>query len=223
MRINIASNEVVHFIGIGGIGMSGLAQIMNNMGFNIQGSDLNRNKNTDRLIKSGIKVYFGHHHKNLNRAAMIVISSAIKGKNKELIAARNKKLSIFKRGEMLANIVSLKKNIIIAGSHGKTTTTSLVANILEKAGFDPTVINGGIINSLGNTAQLGKGDWAVIESDESDGSFLKLPVTYSIVTNVDKEHIDFYGSFEKLKKSFCTLLIKRLHLENQLFESIIII
>jgi len=208
MKINIASNEVVHFIGIGGIGMSGLAQIMNNMGFNIQGSDLNRNKNTDRLIKSGIKVYFGHHHKNLNRAAMIVISSAIKGKNKELIAARNKKLSIFKRGEMLANIVSLKKNIIIAGSHGKTTTTSLVANILEKAGFDPTVINGGIINSLGNTAQLGKGDWAVIESDESDGSFLKLPVTYSIVTNVDKEHIDFYGSFEKLKKSFCTFIDK---------------
>ena len=208
MKINIASNEVVHFIGIGGIGMSGLAQIMNNMGFNIQGSDLNRNKNTDRLIKSGIKVYFGHHQKNLNKATMIVISSAIKKHNSELIAARHKKLSVFNRGEMLANIVALKKNIVITGSHGKTTTTSLVANILEDAGLDPTIINGGVINSLKNNAQLGKGEWAVIESDESDGSFLKLPVTYSIVTNVDKEHLDFYGSFDKLKKSFCTFIEK---------------
>jgi len=208
MKINIGSNEVVHFIGVGGIGMSGLAQIMNNMGFNIQGSDLNRNKNTDRLIKSGIKVYFGHHKKNLNKATMIVISSAIKKNNSELIAAKHKKLSIFNRGEMLANIVALKKNIIITGSHGKTTTTSLVANILEDAGLDPTIINGGVINSLKNNAQLGKGEWAVIESDESDGSFLKLPVTYSIVTNVDKEHLDFYGSFEKLKKSFCAFIEK---------------
>ena len=208
MKINIGSNEVVHFIGIGGIGMSGLAQIMNNMGFNIQGSDLNRNKNTDRLIKSGIKVYFGHHQKNLNKATMIVISSAIKKHNRELIAARHKKLCVFNRGEMLANIVALKKNIVITGSHGKTTTTSLVANILEDAGLDPTIINGGVINSLKNNAQLGKGEWAVIESDESDGSFLKLPVTYSIVTNVDKEHLDFYGSFDKLKKSFCTFIEK---------------
>ena len=208
MKINIASNEVVHFIGIGGIGMSGLAQIMNNMGFNIQGSDLNRNKNTDRLIKSGMKVYFGHHQKNLNKATMIVISSAIKKDNGELIAARHKKLPVFKRGEMLANIVAVKKNIVIAGSHGKTTTTSLVANILEEARLDPTIINGGVINSLKNNAQLGKSEWAVIESDESDGSFLKLPITYSIVTNVDKEHLDFYGSFEKLKKSFCTFIEK---------------
>ena len=208
MKINIGSNEVVHFIGIGGIGMSGLAQIMNNMGFNIQGSDLNRNKNTDRLIKLGIKIYFEHHKKNLNKATMIVISSAIKKYNSELIAARHKKLSIFNRGEMLASIVALKKNIVITGSHGKTTTTSLVANILEDAGLDPTIINGGVINSLKNNAQLGKGEWAVIESDESDGSFLKLPVTYSIVTNVDKEHLDFYGSFEKLKKSFCAFIEK---------------
>ncbi len=181
---------------------------MNNIGFNIQGSDLNRNKNTDRLIKLGIKVYFGHHQKNLNKATMIVISSAIKKHNSELIAARHKKLSVFNRGEMLANIVALKKNIVITGSHGKTTTTSLVANILEDAGLDPTIINGGVINSLKNNAQLGKGEWAVIESDESDGSFLKLPVTYSIVTNVDKEHLDFYGSFDKLKKSFCTFIEK---------------
>jgi len=208
MKIGIASNEVVHFIGIGGIGMSGLAQIMNNMGFTIQGSDLNRNKNTDRLIKKGIKVYFGHNQKNLNKTTMIVISSAIKKNNKELIAAKYKKLPVFKRGEMLANIVALKKNIVIAGSHGKTTTTSLVANILVEAGLDPTVINGGVINSLKNNAQLGKSEWAVIESDESDGSFLKLPITYSIVTNLDKEHLDYYGSFEKLKKSFCTFIEK---------------
>ena len=208
MKINIASNEVIHFIGIGGIGMSGLAQIMKNMGFAIQGSDLSRNKNTERLTKSGIKVYFGHHHKNLKKATMIVISSAVKQNNKELKIARNKKLPVFKRGEMLANIVSLKKNIVITGSHGKTTTTSLIANILVEAGLDPTVINGGIINSLKNTAQLGKGDWAVIESDESDGSFLKLPITYSIVTNVDKEHINYYGSFNNLKKSFCAFIDK---------------
>jgi len=208
MKINIASNEVIHFIGIGGIGMSGLAQIMNNMGFTIQGSDLNRNKNTERLIKSGMKVYFGHHQKNLKKATMIVISSAIKKNNKELKSAKLKKLPVFQRGEMLANIVALKKNIVVAGSHGKTTTTSLVANILVEAGLDPTVINGGVINSLKNNAQLGKGEWAVIESDESDGSFLKLPITYSIVTNIDKEHLDYYGSFERLKKSFRSFIDK---------------
>ena len=202
MKINLASNEVIHFIGIGGIGMSGLAQIMKNMGFKIQGSDLYRNKNTDRLIKLGIKVFYGHRKKNLKKATIVVISSAIKNNNNELKEARRKKISVFKRGDMLANIVSLKKNIIITGSHGKTTTTSLVANILVEAGLDPTVINGGVINSFKNNAQLGKGEWAVIESDESDGSFLKLPVTYSIVTNIDREHLDYYGNFEKLKKSF---------------------
>ena len=208
MKINIASNEVIHFIGIGGIGMSGLAQIMNNLGFTIQGSDLSQNKNTERLTKLGIKIFIGHHQKNLKKATMVVISSAVKKNNKELMIARVKKLPVFKRGEMLANIVALKKNIVIAGSHGKTTTTSLVANILLEAGLDPTVINGGVINSLKNNAQLGKGEWAVIESDESDGSFLKLPITYSIVTNVDKEHLDFYGSFERLKKNFCTFIEK---------------
>ena len=208
MKINIASNEVIHFIGIGGIGMSGLAQIMSNMGFTIQGSDLNPNKNTERLIKSKIKVHFGHNKKNLKKVTMVVTSSAIKKNNKELVAAEKKKLPVFKRGEMLANIVALKKNIVIAGAHGKTTTTSLVANILVHAGLDPTVINGGIINSLKNTAKLGKGEWAVIESDESDGSFLKLPITYSILTNLDREHLDFYGSFKNLKKSFCKFIEK---------------
>ena len=208
MKINIANKEVIHFIGIGGIGMSGLAQIMKNMGFSIQGSDLNRNKNTERLIKTGIKVFFKHEKKNLKKSTMIVISSAIKKNNLELKAAKLKNLPIFKRGDMLANIVALKKNIIITGSHGKTTTTSLVANILLEAGLDPTIINGGVINSFGNNAQLGKSEWAVIESDESDGSFLKLPITYSIVTNVDKEHLDYYGNFENLKKSFSKFIEK---------------
>jgi len=208
MKINIGKNEVIHLIGIGGIGMSGLAQIMKNMGFTIQGSDLSRNKNTERLIKSGVKVFFNHDKKNLKKATMIVTSSAIKKNNLELRAAYRKNLPIFKRGDMLANIVALKKNIIISGSHGKTTTTSLVANILLEAGLDPTIINGGIINSFGNNAQLGKSEWAVIESDESDGSFLKLPITYSIVTNIDKEHLDHYGSFENLKKSFTKFIEK---------------
>ena len=208
MKIDLASNEVIHFIGIGGIGMSGLAQIMSNMGFKIQGSDLNHNKNTERLIKSGIKVFFGHNQKNLKKATLIVISSAIKNNNKELKFAKSNKLPLFKRGDMLANIVALKKNIVVTGSHGKTTTTSLIANILVKGGLDPTVINGGVINSLKNNAQLGKGEWAVIEADESDGSFLKLPITYSIVTNVDEEHLDYYGNFEKLKKCFCDFIDK---------------
>ena len=208
IKINVASNEIIHFIGIGGIGMSGLAQIMKNMGFIIQGSDLNRNKNTERLNKSRIKVFFGHQHKNLKKATMVVISSAIKKNNKELKLAKSKKLPIFTRGDMLANIVALKKNIVITGSHGKTTTTSLIANILVESGLDPTVINGGVINSIKNTAKLGKGEWAVIEADESDGSFLKLPITYSIVTNVDKEHLDYYGNFNNLKKSFLKFIEK---------------
>ena len=208
MKINIATKEIIHFIGIGGIGMSGLGQIMKNMGFKIQGSDLSRNKNTERLVKLGIKVTVGHDKKNLKKATMIVVSSAIRNNNNELIEAKKRKLPIFKRGEMLANIVALKKNIVITGSHGKTTTTSLLANILVEAGLDPTVINGGVINSLKNNAQLGKGEWSVIESDESDGSFLKLPVTYSIVTNLDKEHVDFYGNFNNLKKSFRVFIEK---------------
>ena len=208
MKINIASTELIHFIGIGGIGMSGLAQIMRNLGFKVQGSDLNQNKNTERLSKLGIKVYFGHHQQNIKKATIVVVSSAIKKNNKELKFVKRRKVPIFKRGDMLANIVALKKNIVVTGSHGKTTTTSLVANILLEENLDPTVINGGIINSLKNTAQLGKGEWAVIESDESDGSFLKLPITYSIITNVDKEHLDFYGSFEKLKKSFLSFIEK---------------
>ena len=208
MKINIGSKEIIHFIGIGGIGMSGLAQIMRNMGFVIQGSDLNHNKNIDRLTRAGIKVYFEHNKKNIKKATMVVISSAIKKNNPEIIESKDKKIPIFDRGQMLANIIALKKNIIITGSHGKTTTTSLVANILLQAGLDPTVINGGVINSLKNNAQLGKGEWAVIEADESDGSFLKLPITYSVITNIDKEHIDYYKNFNNLKKSFLDFIEK---------------
>ncbi len=208
MKISIASKEIIHFIGIGGIGMSGLAQIMHNMGFVIQGSDLSINKNIERISKIGIKVYKGHSKKNLNKATLVVISSAIKNNNTELKLAKKKNLPIIKRGKMLANIVALKKNIVVTGSHGKTTTTSLVANILVESGLDPTVINGGVINSIKNTAKLGKGEWAVIEADESDGSFLQLPITYSIITNIDKEHLDFYKSFEKLKKSFSKFIEK---------------
>tara|TARA_B100001123_G_C15341850_1_gene1035326 strand:- start:4428 stop:5825 length:1398 start_codon:yes stop_codon:yes gene_type:complete len=208
MKINIANKEVIHFIGIGGIGMSGLAQIMANMGFQVQGSDLSNNKNIDRLVKAGIKIYIGHNPQNIKKATIIVVSSAIRKNNKELIASKIGKLPVFKRGEMLANIVALKKNIVVAGAHGKTTTTSLTANILAGAGLDPTVINGGVINSIKNTAHLGKSEWAVIESDESDGSFLKLPVTYSIVTNIDREHLDFYKNFKKLKNSFRSFIEK---------------
>ena len=208
MKVNIASEEVIHFIGIGGIGMSGLAQIMSNMGFKIQGSDLSNNKNIERLKKIGIKIFIGHSKKNINKATMVVTSSAITKKNIELITSKKKKLPVFKRGEMLANVVSLKKNIIIAGSHGKTTTASLISKILVESGLDPTVINGGVINFLKSTAKLGKSDWAVIESDESDGSFLNLPITYSVVTNVDHEHMNYYKNFRNLKKKFQTFIEK---------------
>jgi len=202
MNIKIASNEVIHFIGIGGIGMSGLALIMNNMGFTIQGSDLNANQNTERLKKLKLKIFIGHKYENIKNSTLVVISSAIKKKNPELKYAKRNKLPIYKRGDMLANIVSLKKNIVVTGSHGKTTTTSLISSVLHNSKLDATVINGGIINQIKNSARLGKSEWSVLESDESDGSFLKIPVTYSVVTNIDKEHLDFYKSFDNLKKSF---------------------
>ena len=202
MQANIATKEVIHFVGIGGIGMSGLAQIMYNMGFTIQGSDIAQSQNIDRLKKSGIRIFIRHKKKNIKNATMLVISSAIKKNNEEYLAARKKKLPIYKRGEMLANIVSLKKNIVVTGSHGKTTTTSLISNILFAAKLDPTIINGGIIKFLKNSAKLGKSEWSILESDESDGSFLKLPVTYSVVTNIDKEHLDYYKQLNVLQKSF---------------------
>jgi len=207
-KIKLGKQEVVHFIGIGGIGMSGLAQIMKTMGFKIQGSDINKNKNTDNCKKLGIKILIGHNKKNINKVTIVVKSSAIKPNNVELVESKKKNMPIYDRIEMLANIIDLKKKIIITGSHGKTTTTSLVAKIISAAKLDPTIINGGVINSLKNNAKLGQGEWAVVEADESDGSFLKVPINYSIVTNVDKEHLDYYKNFNKLIEAFTTFIEK---------------
>ena len=203
MKINLAKTEIIHFVGIGGIGMSGLALIMRGLGFNVQGSDLNSNKNIERLIQNSIKVFIGHKKKNISNSTILVISSAIDKNNIELIVGKRKKLPIYLRGDMLAHIVSLiKQNIVVCGSHGKTTTTSLISGIFSKAKLDPTVINGGVIKSIKNSAKLGKSNWCLIESDESDGSFLKVSPTYSIVTNIDKEHMDHYKNLNSLKKSF---------------------
>jgi len=204
----IGKQEIIHFIGIGGIGMSGLAQIMKTMGFNVQGSDLNENKNTDNCKKLGIKILKGHSKKNILYATIVVKSSAIKKNNIELLYSKKKKIPSYDRIEMLANIIDLKKNIIVTGSHGKTTTTSLVAKIITTARLDPTIINGGVINSLKNNAKLGKGEWAIVEADESDGSFLKVPINYSIVTNIDKEHLDFYKNLNNLIKAFIKFIEK---------------
>ena len=208
MKIELAKTEVIHFVGIGGIGMSGLALIMGGMGFNIQGSDILNNKNIDRLKKKKIKILIKHKKKNIEKATILVISSAIKKNNPELIEAKRKDLPIYKRGEMLAHIVSLTKNIVVTGSHGKTTTTSLLAAIFSKTKLDPTIINGGVLNSLNNSAKLGKSDWCVLEADESDGSFIYVPATYSIVTNIDREHIDFYKSMNHLKNLFIKFINK---------------
>ena len=207
-RSKIGPRERIHFVGIGGIGMSGLAQVMKDMGFNVQGSDVANNKNVDRCKKIGIKVFTKQRKENIKNSTIIVRSSAIKDNNPEIKSAKNKKLTILKRAEMLANVVSLKKNIVITGSHGKTTSTSLISKILYEAKLDPTIVNGGVINSINNNARFGKGDWAVLEADESDGSFLNLPINYSVLTNIDKEHIDFYKNFKNLKKSFLKFINK---------------
>ena len=208
MKIELAKTEVIHFVGIGGIGMSGLSLIMKGKGFKVQGSDLSLNKNIERLKKEKIKIFIGQKKQNLKNATIVVISSAIKKNNPEIIEAKRKKLPIIKRGKMLAHIVSLMKNIVIVGSHGKTTTTSLVASIFQNSKLDPTIINGGVINSIKNTAKLGKSDWSILEADESDGSFVHIPPTYSIITNIDREHMDFYKSIEDLKKYFMQFIEK---------------
>jgi len=208
IKINLGQKDLIHFVGIGGIGMSGLAQIMKNMGFRIQGSDQNKNKNTISCSKSGIKIFLGHSSNSIKNANILVKSSAIKDSNSEIKYAKKNKIPIYSRAEVLADVVSLKKNIIITGSHGKTTTTSLVAKILSDQKLDPTIINGGVINSLKSNAKLGKGDWAILEADESDGSFLKLPINYSIVTNIDYEHLDFYKNYKNLENSFIAFINK---------------
>lgn len=191
-----------HFVGIGGIGMSGIAEVMNTLGYEVQGSDVADNYNVARLRKLGVQVHIGHRPENLGDAQVVVISSAVKPENPEVLEARARLLPIVRRAEMLAELMRFKSCIAVGGTHGKTTTTSLVAGLLDAAAYDPTVINGGIINAYGTNARLGKGDWMVVESDESDGTFVKLPADIVIVTNIDPEHLDHYGSFEAAKAAY---------------------
>jgi UDP-N-acetylmuramate--alanine ligase len=192
----------IHFVGIGGIGMSGIAEVLANLGYAVRGSDVAESANVARLRKMGIAVAIGHEAKNVEGAAVVVVSSAIKRDNPELAAARTARLPVVRRAEMLAELMRLKTCIAIAGTHGKTTTTSLVAALLDAAHFDPTVINGGIINAYGTNARIGAGDWMVVEADESDGTFLKLPADVAIVTNVDPEHLDHFQTFEAVQTAF---------------------
>jgi UDP-N-acetylmuramate--alanine ligase len=192
----------IHFVGIGGIGMSGIAEVLHNLGFKVQGSDLSVNYNTERLGKMGIKVVQGQKPENIEGASVVVISSAVKPSNPEVVAAREAHIPVVRRSEMLAELMRLKIAIAIAGTHGKTTTTTMMATLLNEAKFDPTVINGGIINFLGSNAHLGQGEWMVVEADESDGTFNKIPATVAVVTNIEPEHLDFYGSFDKAREAF---------------------
>jgi len=193
---------IIHFVGIGGIGMSGIAEVMHNLGYQVQGSDLSANYNVKRLRDLGIKVFEGHREDNVAAAEVLVVSTAVKSDNPEVKAARARLIPVVRRAEMLGELMRLKWAIAIAGTHGKTTTTSLVAALLEAAGMDPTVINGGIINAYGTNARLGAGEWMVVEADESDGTFLKLPATIAVVTNIDPEHLDHYGTFDKVRDGF---------------------
>jgi UDP-N-acetylmuramate--alanine ligase len=192
----------VHFIGIGGIGMSGIAEVMVNLGYTVQGSDQSENANVKRLRDKGVIVAIGHDAKNLGAAQVVVVSSAIKQDNPELLAARAYRLPVVRRAEMLAELMRLKNCVAIAGTHGKTTTTSMIAALLDAGGFDPTVINGGIINAYGTNARLGAGEWMVVEADESDGTFLKLPADIAVVTNIDPEHLDHFKTFEAVQDAF---------------------
>jgi len=192
----------IHFIGIGGIGMSGIAEVMHNLGYKVQGSDVAEGYVVEGLRERGIPVAIGHKAENLGDAAVVVTSTAIKRGNPEVELALEKRIPVVRRAEMLAELMRLKSTVAVAGTHGKTTTTSMVAALLDAGGVDPTVINGGIINSYGSNARLGASDWMVVEADESDGSFLRLDGTYAIVTNIDPEHLDHYGSFEKVKDAF---------------------
>ena len=192
----------VHIVGIGGIGMSGIAEVMHVMGYEVQGSDLEDNANTNRLRDMGMKVVVGHAAENIEGAGVVTISSAVAADNPEVMAARENHIPVVRRAEMLAELMRLKPCITIAGTHGKTTTTSLTAAMLDAAGLDPTVINGGIINAYGTNARLGQGKWMVVEADESDGTFVRLPATIGIVTNIDPEHLDHYGDFDRLRAAF---------------------
>lgn len=192
----------IHFIGIGGIGMSGIAEVLSNLGYKVQGSDINENSNTKRLVEKGARIYIGHKAENLGDAEVIVVSSAVKRDNPELMAARENHLPVVRRAEMLAELMRLRSCVAIGGTHGKTTTTSLVAALLDAGGFDPTFINGGIVNAYGTNARLGAGKWMVVEADESDGTFVKLPADIVVVTNIDPEHLDHYGDFDLAKLAY---------------------
>ena len=192
----------IHFIGIGGIGMSGIAEVLMNLGYRVQGSDAKASKITDRLVGLGAGFFEGQRAQNLGDAAVVVISSAIKKGNPELEEARHRGLPVVRRAEMLAELMRLRSNIAVAGTHGKTTTTTMVATLLDKGGFDPTVINGGIIHAYGSNARAGAGEWMVVEADESDGSFNRLPATIAIVTNIDPEHMEHWGTIGNLRKGF---------------------
>lgn len=196
----------LHFVGIGGIGMSGIAEVMHNLNYEVQGSDASESPNVARLRQLGINVSIGQNEDNLEGVSVVVISSAIKSDNPELMAARERHLPIVRRAEMLAELMRLKWCVSIGGTHGKTTTTSIIATLFETAGLDPTVINGGIINAYGTNARLGEGDWMVVEADESDGTFVKLPSTIAVVTNMDPEHLDHYGDFDALRDAFRTFI-----------------
>jgi len=192
----------VHFIGIGGIGMSGIAEIMLRIGYTVQGSDAKASANTERLEKLGAKIFIGHDAAHIDGASAVVYSTAVKADNAEMVGARERRLPLVRRAEMLAELMRLQFSVAVGGTHGKTTTTSMVACILDAGGLDPTVVNGGIINAYGTNAKVGTGDWIVVEADESDGSFLKLRSTVAVVTNIDPEHLDHYGDFEAVKKAF---------------------
>ena len=192
----------IHFVGIGGIGMSGIAEVLMTLGYQVQGSDAKRSKITDRLEALGATVFEGQRAENIGEAGVVVISTAIKKGNPELEEARRRGLPVVRRAEMLAELMRLKSNVAIAGTHGKTTTTTMVATLLDAGGFDPTVINGGVIHAYGSNARAGAGEWMVVEADESDGSFNRLPATIAIVTNIDPEHMEHWGSFDALRKGF---------------------
>lgn len=198
----------VHFVGIGGIGMSGIAEVMKNLGFAVQGSDVSETYVVEGLRQRGIPVAIGHAAENLGAARVVVVSTAIKPGNPEVARALELRIPVVRRAEMLAELMRLKSTVCVAGTHGKTTTTSMVAALLDSGGLDPTVINGGIINSYGSNARLGAGEWMVVEADESDGSFLRLPPTLAIVTNIDPEHLDHYGSFDAARAAFRSFVQK---------------
>lgn len=193
---------LIHFVGIGGIGMSGIAEVMHNLNYRVQGSDIAENAIVRRLRDKGINVVLGHDAANVANAAVVVVSSAVKPDNPEVMAARERLVPVVRRAEMLAELMRLKWSIAVGGTHGKTTTTSLIAALLDTAEYDPTVINGGIINAYGTNARLGEGEWMVVEADESDGTFVKLPATIAVVTNIDREHMDFYGDFDAERAAF---------------------